>query len=109
MLLFDNNLSPKLAKQLAPLFPGSSHVVDFGLEAADDSIIWNFALQNGFALVSKDQDFVHLLHHRGFPPKVIRLNCGNVTTAFITSLLIQEESVIKSFLVSPQHGLLMLY
>lgn len=109
MLLFDNNLSPKLAKQLASLFPGCSHVVDFGLEASDDSDIWNFARQNGFTIVSKDQDFVHLLHHRGFPPKVIRLNCGNVTTSFIISLLVQEEPVIKSFLVSSQHGLLVLY
>jgi predicted nuclease of predicted toxin-antitoxin system len=109
MLLFDNNLSPKLVKQLAPLFPSSGHVADFGLEATDDSIIWNFALQNGFALVSKDEDFVHLLHHKGFPPKVIRLNCGNVTTSYIAALFTQEESVIKSFLASSQHGLLVLY
>jgi predicted nuclease of predicted toxin-antitoxin system len=42
-LFFDENLSPKLVSLLDDLFPGpgSVHVRDVGLEAADDSAVWN--------------------------------------------------------------------
>ena len=35
-LLFDQNLSPKLANGLGDLFPGSRHVQSVGLDCADD-------------------------------------------------------------------------
>jgi predicted nuclease of predicted toxin-antitoxin system len=35
-LLFDENLSYKLAHRLADVFPDSLHVRDVGLESADD-------------------------------------------------------------------------
>ena len=38
-LLFDENLSPKLARLLADLFPDSVHVRDVGLKAVDDSVV----------------------------------------------------------------------
>jgi predicted nuclease of predicted toxin-antitoxin system len=38
-LLFDQNLSPKLASRLADLFPGSSHVQTLGLDCASDDQI----------------------------------------------------------------------
>ena len=36
-LLLDQNLAPVLARRLAELYPGSAHVREFGLQAADDS------------------------------------------------------------------------
>jgi predicted nuclease of predicted toxin-antitoxin system len=39
-LLFDENLSYKLVRLLAHLFPDSVHVRDVGLKAADDSEVW---------------------------------------------------------------------
>jgi predicted nuclease of predicted toxin-antitoxin system len=70
-LLFDENLSYKLARLLADLFPDSIHVRDVGLKAAEDSEIWKYAQDNSFIICSKDSD----LHQRsfllGFPPKVI--------------------------------------
>lgn len=35
-LLFDQNLSPKLVKRLADVFPSSSHVQSLGLDGASD-------------------------------------------------------------------------
>ena len=35
-LLFDENLSPRLALRLADLFPDSTHVQEIGLKAAAD-------------------------------------------------------------------------
>jgi predicted nuclease of predicted toxin-antitoxin system len=49
-VLFDQNLSSKLAKKLADLFPESSQVKLLGMEEADDPEIWDYARQNGFTL-----------------------------------------------------------
>lgn len=72
-LLFDQNLSPKLANRLADLFPDSSHVQSGGLDCASDERVWEYALRNGFAIVSKDEDYNNLSVLRGSPPKVIWL------------------------------------
>ncbi len=53
-LLFDQNLPPNLPRAFADLFPGSMHVRQIGLRDADDSVIWDCARQNGFAIISKD-------------------------------------------------------
>ena len=72
-LLFDENLSPALPVRLAGLFPDSAHVRNLGLARAPDTLIWQHALEHGFAIVSKDEDFHHLSFLRGAPPKVIGL------------------------------------
>jgi hypothetical protein len=68
-LLFDQNLSPKLAKRLADLFPDSSHAQYEGLDCANDDQVWEHARLNGFAIVSKDADFNNLSVVKGSPPK----------------------------------------
>jgi predicted nuclease of predicted toxin-antitoxin system len=109
MLLLDNNLSPKLALHLQNVFPGTLHVLELGLEASDDLSVWESASNKRLNIVTKDVDFVHILHMRGFPPKIIHINCGNAPTTHIRELLIREKEMIYMFLESPQHGLLMLY
>jgi len=42
-LLLDENLSPKLARAVADLFPDSLHVEECGLGGASDEAIWQFA------------------------------------------------------------------
>jgi predicted nuclease of predicted toxin-antitoxin system len=59
-LLFDQNLSPRLPARLADAFPGSDHVQNLGMGAAADDDVWDYALANGFAVVSKDEDYSHL-------------------------------------------------
>ena len=56
-LLFDQNLSPRLPRLLADLYPDSVHVRAIGLREATDSEIWEYAKQHGFVIVSKDSDF----------------------------------------------------
>ncbi len=56
-LLFDQNVSPWLCRMLSDLFPNSVHVREVGLREADDTIVWDYAAQHGFAIVTKDADF----------------------------------------------------
>jgi predicted nuclease of predicted toxin-antitoxin system len=56
-LLFDENLSPKLPHILSLDFPESIHVRDCGLKGFPDEDVWEYARNNGFAIVSKDSDF----------------------------------------------------
>lgn len=96
-LLFDQNLSHKLARRLSDLFPDSIHVRDVGLEAADDQAVWRYALANQFTIVSKDDDFHQLSFARGAPPKVIGLSLGNCSTDQIEALFRWRVDVIRAF------------
>jgi predicted nuclease of predicted toxin-antitoxin system len=68
-LLFDQNLSPSLVKKLADVFPESVHTEFAGVGRADDRSIWEYCLQEGFVVVSKDNDFGFLAMQKGAPPK----------------------------------------
>lgn len=79
-LLFEQNLSRLLVKQLATEFPDSEHTSCLGLERADDRIVWDRVRIDGFTITSKDTDFLHLALLRGHPPKVVYLEIGNCPT-----------------------------
>lgn len=96
-LLFDENLSPRLVPRLLDAFPGSAHVRDVGLARATDSAIWDYALNHGYAIVSKDSDFHQVSFVRGQPPKVIWLRRGNCTTADIETMLRSNRVGILAF------------
>jgi predicted nuclease of predicted toxin-antitoxin system len=96
-LLFDQNLSFKLCRQLADLFPGSSQVRLLGLAEADDRAVWQHAEAGGFTLVSLDSDFADMATLLGPPPKVIWLRCGNQPTAMIETLLRERAESIAGF------------
>lgn len=71
-LLFDQNLSPRLVRQLIDLFPGSAHVKTLGLDCAADLVLWDYARDNHFHIVTKDADFSDRSALMGYPPKVVR-------------------------------------
>jgi predicted nuclease of predicted toxin-antitoxin system len=96
-LLFDQNLSHNLVPQLAGLYPDSQHVRLLGMDTAGDETVWNYARENGFAIVSKDQDFFHRSMLLGHPPKVVWLNIGNCTTADINALLQERQANLLAF------------
>ena len=96
-LLFDQHLSPKLADRLVDLFPGSSHVQSVGLDCASDDRVWDYARLNGFAIVTKDEDYNNLSVVQGSPPKVIWLQLGNCTTAQVEALFRGRFADIEEF------------
>ena len=96
-LLFDENLSPKLLRSLERGFPGSTHVEDLHLRGMADEMIWDYARDNGFTIVSKDTDFQEWSTLRGIPPKVVWLGVGNAGTRAITDLLSRSRDALLDF------------
>ena len=86
-LLFDQNLSPHLAVRLADLFAGSLHVRQVGLDRANDDVIWHFARDNGFAIVTRDSDFQERSQIADTAPRVVWIRRGNCSTQDIEAML----------------------
>ena len=107
-LLLDENLSHKLVSRLAEAFPGIQHVDAAGLRGEPDPVLWEYAAEHGFVLVSKDDDFWQLSFLRGPPPKVIWLVVGNAGTAVIADLLLRSRARIGTFVEDAQDALLTL-
>ena len=74
------------------------------MQADDDSTIWAYAKAEGFAIVTKDSDFVELSAVRGMPPKIIWLNLGNVSNTVVRNKLMEHLLTILSFLDSDEDG-----
>ncbi len=96
-LLFDENLSGRLAESLADIFPGSEQVLVAGLGGRRDDEVWEYAKVHGFTLVSKDSDFYDLSVEAGAPPKFIWLRLGNCTTSVVEVLLRNNVQVLLRF------------
>ena len=76
-LLFDQNLSFRLCRDLGEVFPNSGHVQLLGLAEADDRAIWEVAKAGAYTIVSQDADFAEMAVLFGSPPKVIWIRAGN--------------------------------
>ncbi len=105
-LLFDENLAARLVADVAAEYPESAHVVAaLGLRARDETI-WEYAKAHGFVLVTKDEDFQRLSVWRGFPPKVVWIRAGNVSTREIAELLRQQVALVQIFVEDPDAAFL---
>ena len=107
-LLLDENLSDKIIPLILDLYPGSSHVKARNLLRSEDSLIWSFARDNDFAIVSKDSDFHQRSLVYGAPPKLIFLRVGNRPTALVTQVLRSEFPLISEFLRDRKEAVLVL-
>ena len=108
-LLFDENVSPRLIDLVRDQYPDSKHVRQAGLTGAPDAHIWQFARENGFVIVSKDDDFRQRSFLEGAPPKVVWLQVGNAGTTAIAELLRREVERLQSFELEPESALLILH
>jgi len=107
-LLFDQNLSHRLAGNLATEFPGSIHVRDVGMSRSPDPDVWAFAATNGFVIVSKDTDFQQRALLYGHPPKVIWIRLGNCSMADVATLIRSRLADITAFEIDPDASFLVM-
>ena len=107
-LLLDENLSDRIVPKILDLFPGSSHVKSHNLIHTDDALIWAFAKEQGYTIVSKDADF----HQRGLvfghPPKLIFLRVGNCSTNHIVGILRSNQVLLSAFETDTNSSILVL-
>ena len=108
-LLFDQNLSFRLCRELDDLFPGSNQVRSLGLEKVNDRTLWDYARDNNYVLVSLDADFADLAALLGPPPKVIWLRCGNQPTSVIAQLIRRSVDTINTFALDVDSACLEIY
>ncbi|RDC62295.1 DUF5615 family PIN-like protein [Adhaeribacter pallidiroseus] len=97
-ILIDENLPRRLVSQLAACFIESAHVSEKSLLKNSDRKIWQYAKENNFTILTKDNDFTELSKLFGCPPKVIRLKCGNQTTVNLAKIMIAKLEIIINFL-----------
>ncbi len=101
-LLFDQNLSWRLASVASRRFPDSAHVNSLGLSNTSDREIWDYAKERDFCICSKDTDFRQLSFLYGPPPKVIWLQVENRPTWEIAEILESQLDRIMAFKDSPE-------
>jgi predicted nuclease of predicted toxin-antitoxin system len=109
LLLFDQNLSPYLVERLADLYPQSAHVSQLRLDTALDRVVWEYARQQDYMIVTKDADFSEMSLLLGFPPKIIWIRRGNCSTREIELLLRNNYEAIVALSDNPDTGILALF
>ncbi len=97
-LLFDQNISFRVAKKLAHIYPHAKQIRELGLEGASDRAIWQYAKDNAFTIVTYDADFYDLVTLYGHPPKLIWLRFGNTRTQTIVDIFEAQITLIRDFI-----------
>ncbi len=88
MLLIDAQLSPNLATWVKDYFGIDCFSVNYiGYRNASDVDIFFKARELDAIVLTKDEDFVKLLHQHGSPPRIIWLTCGNTSNARMREIL----------------------
>ena len=109
-VLLDANLSYRLVKKLASLFPNCVHVTRTGLPIpAEDIDIWRWARLNNRIIITNDDDYYHLANTYGFPPKVVLLRMGNQSSANVVETLQKHVDNLQALIESTEYGLPELY
>lgn len=108
-LLFDQNVSFRVVKQLKPSFPEAIGVREAGLYNADDFQIWEYAKEHGYTIVTFDRDIPDIGSVRGFPPKIIWLRTGNLPNHSIKALFLSRANDLNQFITSVNSGTLLVY
>lgn len=102
--LFDQNISHRILSYLPTIFPQSTTIKQQQLINASDKEIWEYAKLNDYTIVTQDSDFNYINSLYGFPPKIIWLRSGNMSTLAIAHILSEHLEEIKKFAQDNQYG-----
>jgi len=75
--IVDAQLPPSLARWLREQGHQAEHVQDVGLHEAEDSPIWNYALEQDAIVLTKDEDFAGRVGQGRKTPVIVWLRIGN--------------------------------
>ena len=106
-LLPDANISWRLCSCLAENFCECAHVNKIDLTCpAQDSEIWKYAKDNGYTIVTQDEDFLYFLEMKGYPPRLILIKTGNIGRTQMEKVLLQARPSIIELHNNDEYGLL---
>lgn len=97
--LIDAQLPPALARLLETKGFIAEHVLDVGLGAAEDRVIWDYAANLQATIVTKDEDFVSLITLDPNGPCIVWIRVGNTSKQ---SLLKWFEPLIPRLIAAIQ-------
>jgi predicted nuclease of predicted toxin-antitoxin system len=101
-LLLDANLSRRSIKIIQSAFPGSAHSSGhLGSGVVPDEDIFMLARKHGFALLTKDKDFISLSQRYGRPPLVILIMSGNGSRQQVEQLISLHQDLLNSANANP--------
>ena len=106
-LLLDANISWRAVPILKEHFDECIHVDDVSklVFPAKDAKIWQYAKDNGYIVITRDNDFSNLVVLK----KIVLLRTGNCSQKFTVDLLIRSKHTIQEFLESKEYGLLEIF
>jgi predicted nuclease of predicted toxin-antitoxin system len=101
MIWLDAHLSPRLALWIREQLGHEAQALrDLGLRDAEDEPIFSHARSCKAIVMTKDSDFVDLLHRMGPPPQVIWLRCGNTSEERLKQILSKHLNQALAYLQS---------
>ena len=93
-LLFDQNISYRVVKQLKTTLPDS---------------IGEYARREDYVVVTFDKDIPLIGSVKGFPPKIIWLRTGNIKNQVIIDLFTNRREEFIQFINRQNKGCLLVY
>ena len=85
--LVDAQLPPALARWFGECGFVAKPVRELGLRDSDDGSIWNFAVEGGWIVLTKDEDFIDRCLANPAAPPVVWLRVGNCTNRVLFAWL----------------------
>lgn len=88
MIIVDAQLSPRLASWIKIQFSIEAvSLREINLLNAEDRVIFDKGREMNAIIMTKDEDFIQLLHREGSPPKVLWITCGNTSNIRMMEIL----------------------
>ena len=99
-ILVDAQLSPAIAAWINRTFDHIEAVSVRSVElvASEDVEIYNYAKQQGYVIMSKDDDFLELVESKGSPPQLIWVTCGNTSNTRMREVLAKVLEQVKELI-----------
>ena len=99
-ILIDAQLPPGLKLMLAEAGHEAVHVVEVGLRDADDAQVWEYAVREGTAVLTKDEDFAARRLRESHGPTIIWLRVGNCSRVALARWLKPLLASIEAFVAA---------
>jgi len=107
-LIADENISWRLKKKFSEWEILPSNEIRPS-QRLSDLMIWQFAKANQYHILTFDEDFSDIQNIFSYPPKIIWLRTGNMSTAEIADLLLKYQKEIYTFFDDKGLGVFEIY